>query len=204
MEFPLKNLDLTNYMPPPLPPGVSGISQYPPDDPRCQLPPYRYDLYGVTNHFGTLSTGHCECILLRCEGLSMADDCSSSRYGVHRITRRLAVLRRQPCITSRCQGRSSTYPPLLSYCDGVLTKYCHCHRGSQRTSCFIRGPNLELMWTTTLDVTHVTYNLASSFSLIGSAAAVNLYLSVTHISLFTFAVRTVASSRETLLPCVIP
>lgn len=61
VEFPLKGLDLTNYMPPPLPPGVSGVSQLSPDDPRCQLPPYRYDLYGVTNHFGTLSTGHCEC-----------------------------------------------------------------------------------------------------------------------------------------------
>lgn len=60
VEFPLKGLDLTNYMPPPLPPGVSGGAQTSPDDPRCQLPPYRYDLYGVTNHFGTLSTGHCE------------------------------------------------------------------------------------------------------------------------------------------------
>ena len=61
VEFPLKGLDLTNYRPPPLPPGVSGVSPLSPDDPRCQLPPYRYDLYGVTNHFGTLSTGHCEC-----------------------------------------------------------------------------------------------------------------------------------------------
>ena len=30
------------------------------DDPRSQVPPYRYDLYAVTNHFGTLSSGHCE------------------------------------------------------------------------------------------------------------------------------------------------
>lgn len=60
VEFPLKALDLTNYMPPPLPPGASSMSSLSPDDPRCQLPPYRYDLYGVTNHFGTLSTGHCK------------------------------------------------------------------------------------------------------------------------------------------------
>ncbi|OJT09766.1 Ubiquitin carboxyl-terminal hydrolase 8 [Trametes pubescens] len=59
VEFPLKGLDLTNYMPPPLPPGVSGGSPVQPDDPRYQNPPYRYDLYGVTNHFGSLSTGHC-------------------------------------------------------------------------------------------------------------------------------------------------
>ena len=60
VEFPLKGLDLTNYMPSPLPPGASGVPQLSTDDPRCQLPPYRYDLYAVTNHFGTLSTGHCE------------------------------------------------------------------------------------------------------------------------------------------------
>ncbi|RDX51268.1 cysteine proteinase [Lentinus brumalis] len=74
VEFPLKNLDLTNYMPPPLPPGVSGISQYPPDDPRCQLPPYRYDLYGVTNHFGTLSTGHYTAFIASRGGWLYCDD----------------------------------------------------------------------------------------------------------------------------------
>ncbi len=60
VDFPLKNLDLTNYMPSPLPPGVGGIPALSSDDPRAQLPPYRYDLYGVTNHFGTLSSGHCK------------------------------------------------------------------------------------------------------------------------------------------------
>jgi ubiquitin carboxyl-terminal hydrolase 8 len=61
VDFPLKGLDLTNYMPPPLPPGIDrkGTQTYPPDDPRSQIPPYRYDLYGVTNHFGSLSSGHC-------------------------------------------------------------------------------------------------------------------------------------------------
>ena len=61
VDFPLKNLDLTNYMLPPLPPGVdrTGTQTYPPDDPRLQIPPYRYDLYAVTNHFGSLSSGHC-------------------------------------------------------------------------------------------------------------------------------------------------
>jgi hypothetical protein len=63
VDFPLKNLDLTNYMLPPLPPGVdrTGTQTYPPEDPRLQIPPYRYDLYAVTNHFGSLSSGHCAC-----------------------------------------------------------------------------------------------------------------------------------------------
>ncbi len=65
VDFPLKGLDLTNYMPPPLPPGMDrkGTQTYPPDDPRSQIPPYRYDLYGVTNHFGSLSSGHCTFIV---------------------------------------------------------------------------------------------------------------------------------------------
>lgn len=61
VDFPLKGLDLTNYMPSPLPPGVDTRKVSQPislDDPRSQVPPYKYDLYAVTNHFGTLSSGH--------------------------------------------------------------------------------------------------------------------------------------------------
>lgn len=65
VDFPLRSLDLTNYMPPPLPPGVdrgqrNGEQLMSPEDPRTQLPPYKYDLYGVTNHYGSLSSGHCK------------------------------------------------------------------------------------------------------------------------------------------------
>jgi ubiquitin carboxyl-terminal hydrolase 8 len=61
VDFPLKSLDLTNFMPPPLPPGAdkSQLNSVSPDDPRCQLPPYKYNLYGVTNHSGNLTSGHC-------------------------------------------------------------------------------------------------------------------------------------------------
>ncbi len=60
VEYPLKALDLTNFMPPPLPTGADkGQVSIDPSDPRTQLPPYRYDLYGVTNHYGNLSSGHC-------------------------------------------------------------------------------------------------------------------------------------------------
>lgn len=65
VDFPLRSLDLTNYMPPPLPPGVDKSQlndgrRMSSDDPRAQMPPYKYDLYGVTNHSGNLSNGHCE------------------------------------------------------------------------------------------------------------------------------------------------
>lgn len=65
VDFPVKDLDLTNYMPPLLPPNLDKGGEYtraayPKDDPRAQIPPYRYDLYAVTNHFGSLSSGHCE------------------------------------------------------------------------------------------------------------------------------------------------
>lgn len=60
VNFPMKGLDLTNYMPSPLPPGQSPAQHLSSDDPRLQKPPYRYDLYAVTNHYGTLSSGHCE------------------------------------------------------------------------------------------------------------------------------------------------
>jgi ubiquitin carboxyl-terminal hydrolase 8 len=64
VDFPLKGLDLTGYMPPSLPPGIDkgipGAPQLSMDDPRVQSPPYKYDLYGVTNHFGSLTSGHCE------------------------------------------------------------------------------------------------------------------------------------------------
>jgi ubiquitin carboxyl-terminal hydrolase 8 len=70
VDFPLKNLDLTPFMPEALPPGVDrgipGAQQLPMDDPRNQSPPYKYDLYAVTNHFGNLSGGHCEFFSFRC------------------------------------------------------------------------------------------------------------------------------------------
>lgn len=64
VDFPLRSLDLTNYMPAPLPPGIdksqlNGGNRLSSSDPRAQVPPYKYDLYGVTNHSGNLSNGHC-------------------------------------------------------------------------------------------------------------------------------------------------
>ncbi|CAL1714070.1 unnamed protein product [Somion occarium] len=74
VDFPMKGLDLTNYMPSPLPPGVSPAQPLSPDDPRAQIPPYRYDLYAVTNHFGTLSSGHYTAFISSRGGWLYCDD----------------------------------------------------------------------------------------------------------------------------------
>jgi len=46
------------------------------DDPRTQLPPYRYDLYGVTNHFGNLTSGHYTAFIASRGGWMYCDDSS--------------------------------------------------------------------------------------------------------------------------------
>ncbi|BEI95738.1 hypothetical protein CcaverHIS631_0106870 [Cutaneotrichosporon cavernicola] len=51
--FPTNNLDLTRFVPRREPTGSENL-----DDPRTQIGPFKYDLYGVTNHLGTLSSGH--------------------------------------------------------------------------------------------------------------------------------------------------
>ncbi|KAG8900283.1 ubiquitin-specific protease doa4 [Tulasnella sp. 403] len=42
VDFPIQDLDLTNYMPPLMPPNTakSSTESYSPDDPRAQIPPY--------------------------------------------------------------------------------------------------------------------------------------------------------------------
>jgi len=74
VDYPLKSLDLTNYMPPPLPPGVNTGHQLSREDPRAQIPPYKYDLYAVTNHFGTLSSGHYTAFISSRGGWLYCDD----------------------------------------------------------------------------------------------------------------------------------
>ena len=56
IDFPMKGLDLTSYMPYV---DANLEAKLPPDDARAQIPPFKYDLYAVTNHFGSLSSGHC-------------------------------------------------------------------------------------------------------------------------------------------------
>ncbi|KAH8833175.1 hypothetical protein DL96DRAFT_712051 [Flagelloscypha sp. PMI_526] len=56
VEFPMRGLDLTGFMPTGT--GAAGLEHVNKEDPRAQVPPYKYDLYGVTNHYGNLSSGH--------------------------------------------------------------------------------------------------------------------------------------------------
>lgn len=44
------------------------------EDPRAQMPPYRYDLYGVTNHSGNLSNGHYTAFIASRGGWLYCDD----------------------------------------------------------------------------------------------------------------------------------
>ena len=53
--FPIRGLDLTRYVPHRQQRGGEDM-----DDPRTQIGPFKYDLFGVSNHIGTLSSGHCE------------------------------------------------------------------------------------------------------------------------------------------------
>ena len=112
---------------------------------------------------------------------------SFPRYGIHIIKRRLAVLRRQPCITSRSEGRSCAYslsPLALSVADNFAL-----HRESQRTFCSIRGPSRESHILTL----RVTYNPAFSCLRCRICCCCQLYfvvhcpLSTVHRSSFTFA-----------------
>lgn len=60
VSFPLQGLDLTNYVPPPLSPSLQKSFHSEKGIPisRSQVPPFIYDLYSVTHHFGSLNTGH--------------------------------------------------------------------------------------------------------------------------------------------------
>lgn len=132
VDFPLRGLDLTNYMPPPLPPGVGGGQTLSPDDPRAQIPPYRYDLYGVTNHYGTLSSGHCECRSFISQGhylIGIIDTaCISSRGGW------------LYCDDSRITSMEAQKVVVSSYWLSVsqLGKLTKRHRTNVRIYCFTR------------------------------------------------------------------
>jgi len=93
----LKNLDLTNYMPPPLPPGtdkaqLNGGHPISLDDPRSQIPPYRYDLYAVTNHFGSLSSGHYTAFVSSRGGWVYCDDSSVKKTDAKEVVGRSAYV----------------------------------------------------------------------------------------------------------------
>jgi ubiquitin carboxyl-terminal hydrolase 8 len=61
VDYPVRSLDLTKYLPPPLPasgPDSHASQTRRAEDPRDQTGPFVYELYGVSNHSGSLSGGH--------------------------------------------------------------------------------------------------------------------------------------------------
>nr|XP_019008054.1 uncharacterized protein I206_07222 [Kwoniella pini CBS 10737]OCF46835.1 hypothetical protein I206_07222 [Kwoniella pini CBS 10737] len=72
--FPVKSLDLTRYVPIRQPTGNEDL-----DDPRCQIGPFKYDLYGVSNHMGTLSSGHYTAYVKSSKGWMYCEDSKISK-----------------------------------------------------------------------------------------------------------------------------
>ncbi|KAG8926015.1 ubiquitin-specific protease doa4 [Tulasnella sp. 408] len=97
VDFPLKDLDLTNYMPPLLPPnmdvqGLTGQRAYGDDDPRRQVPPFKYELYGVVNHFGSLTSGHYTAFIASKGGWIYCDDSRLSQANPQDVVGRPAYI----------------------------------------------------------------------------------------------------------------
>ncbi|KAK4683648.1 ubiquitin carboxyl-terminal hydrolase 8, partial [Tremellales sp. Uapishka_1] len=67
--FPVNALDLSRYVPPRAATGREDL-----DDPRTQIAPYKYDLYGVSNHMGTLSSGHYTAFVKSSKGWMYCED----------------------------------------------------------------------------------------------------------------------------------
>jgi len=139
VDFPLKSLDLTNYMPPALPPGIrnsvnsmNGIGS---DDPRVQTPPYRYDLYGVTNHFGNPSNGHCE--FIRCCYVAFLSITRMFRCRFYRFSWRMGLLWWQSDHADWRQGCSSN--KLFEF--PVRLNSDHFLRDALHTCCTTRESN---------------------------------------------------------------
>ncbi|KAK6906785.1 hypothetical protein I203_100772 [Kwoniella mangroviensis CBS 8507] len=72
--FPVKSLDLTRYVPRRQQTGREDL-----DDPRCQVGPFKYDLYGVSNHMGTLSSGHYTAYVKSSKGWMYCEDSKVSK-----------------------------------------------------------------------------------------------------------------------------
>ncbi|WVQ85882.1 hypothetical protein IAT38_008050 [Cryptococcus sp. DSM 104549] len=67
--FPVKGLDLSRYVPRRSAGGAGA-----PSDPRTQVAPFKYDLYGVSNHMGTLSSGHYTAFVKSADGWKFCED----------------------------------------------------------------------------------------------------------------------------------
>ncbi|WWD20590.1 hypothetical protein CI109_105066 [Kwoniella shandongensis] len=85
--FPVKGLDLTRYVPYRHPTGKEDL-----DDPRTQIGPFRYDLYGVSNHMGTLSSGHYTAYVKSSKGWMYCEDSRISKAQERDVVSRPAYI----------------------------------------------------------------------------------------------------------------
>ncbi|ODN86082.1 hypothetical protein L198_07375 [Cryptococcus wingfieldii CBS 7118] len=70
--FPIRGLDLSRYLPARRQDtGAGGLDM---NDPRTQVGPFKYDLYAVSNHMGTLSSGHYTAFVKSREGWKYCED----------------------------------------------------------------------------------------------------------------------------------
>ncbi|KAK8850409.1 hypothetical protein IAR55_004327 [Kwoniella newhampshirensis] len=85
--FPVKSLDLTRYVPSRAPTGKEDL-----DDPRTQVGPFKYDLYGVSNHMGTLSSGHYTAYVKSSKGWMYCEDSRISKAQERDVVSRPAYI----------------------------------------------------------------------------------------------------------------
>ncbi|WVF68021.1 hypothetical protein IAT40_002783 [Kwoniella sp. CBS 6097] len=85
--FPVKGLDLTRYVPYRQATGREDL-----DDPRTQVGPFRYDLYGVSNHMGTLSSGHYTAYVKSSKGWQFCEDSRITKAGEKDVVSRPAYI----------------------------------------------------------------------------------------------------------------
>ncbi|WVQ70525.1 hypothetical protein IAR50_000044 [Cryptococcus sp. DSM 104548] len=74
--FPVRGLDLSRYLPARQrdAAGPAGAGELDLNDPRTQVGPFKYDLYAVSNHMGTLSSGHYTAFVKSKEGWKYCED----------------------------------------------------------------------------------------------------------------------------------
>lgn len=58
IDFPLTELNLTEYVPPPLSPEATRGTRVRMESSPETTPPFYYNLYGIVNHYGSLQGGH--------------------------------------------------------------------------------------------------------------------------------------------------
>ncbi|CAZ82424.1 unnamed protein product [Tuber melanosporum] len=92
VDIPLRHLDLTKYMPPPL--ASDELPRTLPPPTAETTPPFFYDLYAICNHYGTINGGHYTAVVRSsCKGgWNSFDDSKATLVEEERVTKNAYVL----------------------------------------------------------------------------------------------------------------